>query len=219
MIHSVGDSHCMFTFSGISEVAIHHLGPVTMKRMGTGKIRAQSLAETGLVCESERIVHLDDSLVPDTVRGLRLTPTDVLIVSCGEGDVRCFIKPYLTCKAVPMETYLQDLVNDYLDRVGTLEVNGARIGILSIPPPAPYARAIHPQIAPTGTDGERVLYTRTINGMLSQGCAQRGYLFIDVYSLYADENGMLTTALSDGGVHILDTTRVRNLLTDKGLIS
>jgi hypothetical protein len=202
MIHSIGDSHSDFTFRGIPGVAIHHLGPLTMKRAA----------------------HADDYFLNEGVREIGLLPSDTLIVSAGEGDVRCFLKPELDAKQITPAALLPPLVDRYLDRVRGLEVNGARVGVLSITPPVTYT-AVHAfrqvntyQFPPTGTDAERAEYTRVLNDLLAHGCQTRGLLFIDTYSEYVDDDGMLIAEQSDGQVHIGDTSQVHVLLIRMGLL-
>lgn len=202
MIHSIGDSHADFTFRGIPGVTIHHLGPLTMKRAA----------------------HADDYFLASGVREIGLCPEDTLIVSAGEGDVRCFLKPELDAKQMTPTALLAPLVDCYLDRVLTLDVNGARVGVLSITPPVTYT-AVHAfrqvntyQFPPTGTDEERAEYTRVLNDLLRQGCQTRGLIFVDTYSEYVDDDGMLIAEQSDGQVHIGDTSQVHVLLIRMGLL-
>jgi hypothetical protein len=203
MIDSIGDSHAESTFRGIPEVATHHLGPLTMKRAA----------------------HDDDYFLASGVARLDLDPSDVLIVSCGEADVRCFIKPELDAKRAAPEDLLLPLVDRYLHRLQRLEANGARLGVLSIIPPATYTnvcafrQAMIYQFPPTGTDAERAHYTRVMNQRLQEGCASRGLLYVNVYTEYADDDGMLIPEQSDGGVHIGDTLQVRKVLSRMELIS
>lgn len=202
MIHSIGDSHADFTFRGVPGVMIHHLGPLTMKRAA----------------------HMDDYFLATGVREIDLCPDDVLIVSAGEGDVRCFLKPELDAKRITPEALLAPLVATYLDRLLALETNGARVGVLSITPPVTYTtvhafRQINTyQFPPTGTDAERAEYTHVLNDLLRHGCQARGLLFVDTYSEYVDDDGMLIAEQSDGQVHIGDTEQVHVLLIRMGLL-
>jgi hypothetical protein len=190
-------------------VAIHHIGPITMKRVGRGFYRDQE--------DTTGRHYLKDTVLLSAIQDCELQASDVLLLSCGEGDVRCFIKAQLDDHPITLESLLRILVDRCLERLKTFNINGCRVGILSITPPTTYARAMG-EMEPGGTDAERAQYTRTINGLLAQGCRDRGLLFIDTYSRYVDENGMLILALSDGGVHIKDNSRVRALLAEMELI-
>jgi hypothetical protein len=46
------------------------------------------------------------------------------------------------------------------------------------------------------------------NNILKEMCLQKNISFIDVYDAYSDEKGMLLQHLSDGSVHIGNTTYV-----------
>jgi hypothetical protein len=202
-VYTMGDSHCYETFGGIDGVVPRHIGSVTMKRLG----------------------YMEDTLLPSSVASIGLTPRDVLLIICGEGDTRCFIHPQLVHRTIAMEDLLQQYADRYVERVRTLDVNGARAGIVSVPPPAAFERCWHIHSAPSdmnlppqGTDAERVLYTMTLNRLIADGCSKSGLLFVDIFSRYSDENGMLITALSDGSVHIKDTSRAAALLGEMGLL-
>jgi hypothetical protein len=209
MIHVVGDSHTEYTFAGVDGVTIHHLGPMSMKRIGRGFHRDPE-DETGTR-------YFKDTILTNAIRGMELESGDVLIFSCGEGETRCFIKPQLECNILSLEELLQILVDRYLDRIKTFARNGVRVGVLCITPPTTYERAMG-KYEPAGTDEERVHYTRVFNRILADGCRARGLLFVDTYSSYANERGMLIEELSDGGVHIGDTSRVRPILVEMGLL-
>jgi len=225
MIYSIGDSHAYFTFSDIPGVRFRPLGPVTMKRIGNNRVRKNFFPELGLVMADEHTEYVVDTLLDDTIRGMGLQPTDVVVISCGEGDVRCFIKPQLEQRKLDPEQLLFGMAERYVARLKTLDTNGAQVAILSIPPPSPYARCWNIEfipsqlnLPPAGTDRERDIYTRMLNHYVACGCNALGLLFIDVHSQYADSDGMLMAELSDGGVHIKDTSRVRDILRTMGLL-
>lgn len=195
MIHTIGDSHSDFTFRNIPNVTIHHIGPLTMRR----------------------IAFKTDTLLEETIATCNLQPGDVVVLSFGEGDCRCFIKPKLV-DGLTAQAYCEDMVSHYFERLATLETNGARLATLSITPPAPYERAYLKDWPPQGSDGERAMFTKTINDLLRVGCEQRGWLHINSYAEYVGSDGMLPQEGSDGGVHIYDTAKVRVLLTKMGLL-
>jgi len=202
MIHVIGDSHAESTFKGIPEVTTHHLGPLTMKRAA----------------------HEDDYFLAAGVAALALGPGDVLIVSCGEADVRCFLKPEIDAKHAAPEDLILPLVDRYLSRVAALAAKGALLGVLSAIPPATYTNVVAfrqtmvYQFPPTGTDEERAHYTRIMNRRLREGCAARGLLYVDIYTEYADDDGMMIYEQSDGMVHVGDTLQAREVLSCMGLL-
>jgi len=192
MIHVIGDSHCLYTFREIEDVSAYHIGPVTMKRVG----------------------YLEDSLLADTVREIPIGSGDVVLLSFGEIDMRCWVKVHL----VRHDLYflLTRWVRRYLHRVMTLPTGVAKVGILSVPPPMPRERCQSAEFPVAGTDEERAEYTRVANKLLAEGCKERGLLYVDVYSRYADAAGMLKVEMSDKIVHILDTRHVPECLAAAG---
>jgi hypothetical protein len=196
MIHTVGDSHAEHTFAGIAGVVTHHLGPVTLKRVG----------------------YLEDELLPATVRALALRPADVLILCFGEIDVRCYVKPQMVRPGLDLDGLLSGWVERYLARATTLETNGARVGVLSVVPPVPRERAANAHLPVAGSEDERATYTRAINRILAAACAVHGALFVDVYSACRDDHGMLPLDLTDGCVHVQSPVRVSGVLRELELL-
>ena len=191
MIYAVGDSHAAFTFAGIREVTSHHLGPVTLKRVG----------------------YPEDTLLPDAVRALNLHAEDSLILCFGEIDCRCYVHPQAIRPRLDMDAVLASWVARYLDVAKALETRGARVGVLCVPPPTTRERSWNASFPVAGTDEERVSYVLRFNRILWSGCVQRGFFFVDIYADYADEKGMLMTSLADECVHVRDTSRVRAALS------
>jgi hypothetical protein len=194
-IHSTGDSHAG-TFVNLPGCVVHTVGPVTLKRVG----------------------YMEDTLLQDHVRGIGLTPADVLVLCFGEIDCRCFVKPQLEHRTISLEELLRGWVDAYLVRAKTLDTNGARVAILSVTPPCTHDLAYNAQFPVAGTDEERVTYHAAMNALLAQGCAERGLLYVDTYSAYKDENGMLIHALSDNCTHIKENSRVLTILQMMGLL-
>lgn len=63
-----------------------------------------------------------------------------------------------------------------------------------------------------GTDDERVLYTRLMNNKLNEYCIKFNYTFLDTYSHYSDENGLLIFDKSDTNCHIIDNKYIHMML-------
>ncbi len=197
MIYAIGDSHSAYTFKDVPGVDVRRIGPVTLKRVG----------------------YMEDTLVPSVVSLIEPTPEDTLIFCFGEIDMRCYVKPVLELKKDATEDgLLLDWVERYVAVLESLDMNGARIAVMSVVPPATkrLAETLHRHVG--GTDEERAGYTRTLNSHLERLCGERGWLYLDVYSLYADSKGMLPAKRIDSHVHIKDTRPVRQLLVKAGLL-
>ena len=206
MIHVIGDSHSLFTFAdpadrnaGIPGVARWYLGPRTMRR----------------------ITHLDDPLLPDTVKNLGpLGEHDAVLCCFGEIDLRCHLQPLLAQTTLTPEAYIRSMADRYLHRVQTLEVGEARAGVVTVTPPTPAEECgRNPDEFPvSGTDEERAGYVKTFNRWLYHGCYQKGLLFVDVHTPYADDKGMMRAGCSDGCIHIRQNDRVPGILRGMGLL-
>jgi len=196
MIYGVGDSHGKETFRGIAGVQSCYTGATTLRRAG----------------------RPGDSLVPDAVRKIGLTPGDTVIFCFGEIDVRMHVgihAQHFPGGVVPM---LAHWVDQYLSRVVELDLGGARAAVMSVVPPHSRAHAPAELFNPDVSDEARIYYTLTVNRLLEVECARRGLLYVDVHHEYCDERGMMLEALSeDGGTHICGTDRVAALLRRLGL--
>ena len=196
MIHVIGDSHSMYTFSGLP-VAIHHVGPVTLKRVG----------------------YLEDTTLSTEISKLSLSDKDLVLFVFGEIDVRCYVKPTFERAKCSLQQHLGKWADRYGRAVAALDTKGARLGLMSVVPPSASAQMAAGSLFPvTGTDQERVEYTTQLNQELRRVCAERQWLYLDVHALYANETGMLPSELSDGTLHTGDPSRVRTLLAELRLL-
>jgi hypothetical protein len=198
MIFTTGDSHAQWTFNCIPGVKVHSVSMITMHRVG----------------------RMDDNLIPEAVAAMNMQPGDWLILACGEIDCRCHIKLQLEKQGVPLEELLRVLVDGFIERATTLPLNGARLAITSVPPPVPTGKIYHAGVLLPleGSNEERVLYVTTLNRMLAAECEKLGLPFIDVYTPYADGQGLLRPEPSDGSVHIRDNAAVRERMRQLGIL-
>lgn len=125
----------------------------------------------------------------------------------GEIDVRCHVKNWLHGRV--MNVVISDWVDKYTERLKGL---GCKVGIISVTPPAPKEIADTKAYPVSGTDTERILYTRWMNYYLREKCLENEWIWIDTYKKY-EVNGMLPGEYSDGSVHIKDKKGLRKLLT------
>lgn len=198
MIFTAGDSHARWTFHDLPGFDVHKSlsTSVTMWRIG----------------------HAADGYIDQIVADLGLTAADKFILSAGEVDVRCHVWEHVQ-NGVDLDEMTRDMAARYVEKALSLPLHGAPLAILGIVPPVPagevyYAGVILPV---HGTNEERALYTRTLNGHVERACRLRGVPFIDVYTPHADEQGLLRREVSDGNVHVIDTRAVRTELTRLGI--
>ena len=194
-LHTMGDSHCDVTFTGIPNVSVHRIGPVTLRRVS----------------------HPDDTLLPNAVATLNLAPNNTLLLCFGEIDVRCWIQPSLARrKDGNLHNMLAEWAKAYLDRIQTLPTQ-AKIAVLGITPPAPMIRIVQStEFTVRGSDQERILWTTALNTTLAKECAQRNIPLVDL-SPIAGPGGMLPLNRSDGQHHALCPTLVSEALAKAGI--
>lgn len=194
-IFSIGDSHSSTTFKGLPVIPQEQTGR-TMYRIGQmGKLNIQKNQKT---------------------KKIEIQKEDILIVCFGEVDVRCHIHKHIINS---LEEVIIPLVEKYFESIKNSTSNiGCKVYVMSIVPPAYNDQQENSTFPFLGTDEERKMYCVEINKTLQKYCKINNLNYLDIYSLYADENGMLNKSLSDGHVHIKDTSLVGELFKDIGII-
>jgi len=181
MIYAIGDSHVLYVFRGLPEVDIRYLAGLTIQRVG----------------------YMADDTLRNEIAEIKPTGDDALIFSFGEIDVRTVLDPILKHRSsVDLYSVLSEWVGKYCYCLKSLPVNGAKICALSVMPPITEHQLQAKEWFLNGSDSERAKYTVSINAILKGACIENGWIFIDIYSLYADADGMLPVNMSDGTVHI-----------------
>ncbi|WP_254508120.1 methyltransferase domain-containing protein [Anatilimnocola floriformis] len=182
-----GDSHSEYTFGGFPGVRIQRMDSVTMHRIGRDGLDVSSHA---------------------------IAPGDRVLWCYGEVDCRCHVARQ--CEAGRgEEEILTTLVTNYLNALQRNADHFPRVqfGVVSVIPPARVELSRQDSTLPfVGDNSARSRFTQTLNRMLREMCAQRSFLYIDVWALFADAEGMLNYALSDGQVHAGDNSSALDLL-------
>jgi hypothetical protein len=186
-----------------------------MKRLGSGRVRKGHRDGEEFSPDDAAVEYEPDTLLQGKIHRINPNPSDAIFISCGEGDVRCFIGRHLERTGEEVETFLRSLVTAYVERMATLDTNGAPVGLASVTPPTTRERATSARWPAAGTDAERVLYTRTINRFLAAECPPRGLLFIDTYADFSDADGMLRLDMADRTVHVRQTQESARMLHDR----
>lgn len=191
MIYTIGDSHCDYTFQNIPNVSINRIGPITLKR----------------------ISHPDEHLLQYTINSLPISSSDTTIFCFGEIDARCWIHVYLTQRKRELNELLNEWTDLYINKLLSLTLK-SQIAVLSITPPSPFVRIYQSTDFPVnGSDQERSFYTQTFNNILKTKSQDHNILFIDVYSEFKDQYGMLPLSHADQqGIHIFSPQKVSSIL-------
>jgi len=191
-LHTFGDSHSHIGWEfSIPKLSIQHgmCGPYTMSRFGTEKLNFLNIKK----------------------------------VNVNEGDGVCFCFGEIDCRThiCKQENFKmrEDLMNEITFRY--FEAIKANVDqymnlttmILSIVPTPTKINTIENREYPfVGTDDERKDITLYMNSKLKEYCEKYGYMFLNVYEKYCDENGFLNKELSDGHVHIKNGCYIQEFL-------
>lgn len=191
-VHILGDSHAYFCFNNSGSNAthdersvfagvpwfIHWLGSRTMYRVGR------------------------DGLKGLDITGYNIHENDIAVFLFGEVDVRCHIGKQRDEKGRKEEEVIDTLVHKYIQTItaNKLQYKSLTCVVASIVPPSDQNfNSSYPYY---GVLNERVRITREINKCLQKYCLENEILFLDIYSLYAKNDGSLNELLSDGIVHV-----------------
>lgn len=195
MVYSIGDSHSRFTFHDIDDVECRHLGPVTMYR----------ITSDGLNFNEHDI------------------PSGSTVITCfGEIDGRCHVQPQSIKRNIDIDEIIHELISNYINTL-LINSNEYKIIVMSVVPP-PYYETVtkNPEFPFIGNNSERSVIVKKLNNLLEEYCKNHNLFFLNVYDLYADNNGMLPAHLSDWkdghGVHIKVTNKVKEYLKNNKII-
>ncbi len=190
-IHTIGDSHSGFGWSGIIQ---HHLGPLLCFSFGKDKLNR---------CD---------------IRNFNIKDGDTIIFCLGEIDCRCHINKHVT-DTVTYENIIDNIVENYFEAI-ELNINTSQIKLKNVcvynvvPPIEKYNTPENSQFPYLGTDEERKQYTLYFNKKIKEKCFEKKYIFFDIYNNYIDKNGFLRKDLSDGNVHIANGVYISNFINE-----
>ena len=189
-IHTIGDSHSYFGWS--EGVIKHHIGPLLCYTIGIQKLD-----------------RLD-------IRNYNIYDGDTIIFCLGEVDCRCHIHKHIT-DILTYEMIIDDIINNYFEAIDLnitiSNIKFKHICVYNVVPPVKKNDTSENQEFPfLGTDEERKSYVLYFNKKIKEKCIEYNYIFFDVYNDYSCENGYIINNLSDGHVHIKDSTYITNFI-------
>jgi hypothetical protein len=190
-IHTIGDSHSGFGWSGIIQ---HHLGPLLCFSFGKDKLNR---------CD---------------IRNFNIKDGDTIIFCLGEIDCRCHINKHVT-DTLTYENIIDNIVENYFDAIElniiTSQIKLKNVCVYNVVPPIEkYNTLENSQFPYLGTDEERKQYTLYFNKKIKEKCFEKKYIFFDIYNNYIDKNGFLRKDLSDGNVHIANGVYIGNFINE-----
>ncbi len=149
--------------------------------------------------------------------------TDIICFCFGEIDCRCHINKF----EPKWEENIDKLVDSYLKtiKLNVLSHNPKLIYVYNVVPPI-EREASHnlrlkgkSSLPALGTDEERKMYTLYMNKKLKELTNKNGFIFLDVYDKYVDDNGFLIEELSDNNCHIKNPIHIVKFLENKLIIN
>jgi hypothetical protein len=177
VIHVFGDSHSLEFFQ-IPHCVIHHLGPITMHRVGRDGLSFLYLPNLG-VLEGE-----------------------VAVFSFGEIDARCHIGRQRDLFNRSQDEVIETLAYNYLYTLVLNRMLYRKLTLIVYSVTPPTDCHYNPAYPFYGSVEDRVAITKQLNRRLKQLCRKVGIEFLDVYADYANPDGTLNLLFHDGTVHI-----------------
>ena len=174
MIHTIGDSHAKLNFND-ARFTIHHLGPLTMYRVGI---------------DGEWIISLKELGIKDL---------DWIVWNFGEIDVRNHIIKQRDGQNTTVEKIIAPLADNYIQTIFNLARNNSNMILAVIPPTDNVGDKTLPK---TGELYERVHARNKLNTALYKYADQWGLVYCDPWEPFTEQDGSLRKDMSDGGVHV-----------------
>jgi hypothetical protein len=204
-IYCIGDSHAN-TLHGAPNITSIAFGPNTMHHIGKHGVE-------------NMLNYLYNT--KEVIKEELFSENGLLILAYGEIDVRCHIDKQIVEKQREEDEVIKTLVDSYINQLKLIPTN---MGVLSVVPPIKFFSVDSSKIEFNitypfvGPDLDRNRYTQKLNEYLHQRCIEENIIYIDVYNPYKDEEGFLIKELSDGNVHIYNRDKIKDILTDIGLM-
>ena len=190
-IHTFGDSHADGKHSHWGYIRIpnvniitHHLGGKLMYSFG----------------------RLGLNLL--NIKNYNVNENDTVIFCFGEIDCRNHIHKHITTEN-NYESIIDNLVISYFNAINENVKLFKKINVCvyNVVPPSRGFKVDDSHPYPfLGSDEERKTYTLYMNKKIKELCVINNYYYFDIYDESCDEYGFLNKSLSDGNVHLRDST-------------
>lgn len=189
-IHVIGDSHSG-SFKNINNCIIHHIGPITMHRVGRDGLNILNLQKLGI------------------------KENDIVIFTFGEIDVRCHIGKQRDEKKRDLNEIIDTLVKNYINTINLNKKLYNKINCVIYLVVPPTNRCNNKNFPFYGTINDRINITNKLNSTLSVHAKKNDLYVLNIYALLHNKKGLLEYKLSDKCVHVAQS---KNYLIKKGLI-
>jgi hypothetical protein len=191
--HTFGDSHSRFAWDHIPGVATHHIGPLLCYSFGKDPSRIN-------VADPKYEVKDGDSVC----------------FCLGEIDCRNHLYKHTTPQRASVD--IEAIVSAYMDaiKVACSPFKDLRVYVYSVTPTVRMTKESgyprNREYPHLGDNNTRNLFTYLFNHHLREQCPRNGYVMVDVYDKYKDNDGYIKYELSDGSVHINNPVHIREFL-------
>lgn len=198
----IGDSHSNTFHIGHPKIGTLNVGPITMHRVGRDGLEE----------------NFDNYYIP---RG-EVSREGLWVLAFGEIDCRCHLWNQINVNGRNEDEVINTLVSNYFESIKN--ANYHEIAIMSVVPTIRYLTGnydhsrFQEQYPVIGLDSDRLRYVQKINDLLKEKCKENNYPYIDVHSLYCDNEGYMVKEWSDGEVHITDRDRLFDFFEKMGLL-
>jgi hypothetical protein len=180
VLHVFGDSHSRL-FGATPGAISHHIGPVTMYRVGRDGISVFDLASR------------------------QINDGDAIGFCFGEIDIRVhFAKQIAQLSRTPREV-VDSLVASYLttlDAVRGMFPTSSIVVFSSVPPAGIKHPGFDAAFPRNGTDRNRAVWAKILNHALKREALRRRFWFVDQYTTNTDRRGLMALRQTADGIHL-----------------
>jgi hypothetical protein len=137
----------------------------------------------------------------------------------GETDCRCHVFKQIS-SIRDYKNVIDDIITVYIDAIhkNVSQFNNIKTFVYNVVPPTKYMETDSSHPFPfLGTDEQRKSYYKYFNQKLKEKSDEYGYIFIDVYDKYTDQDGFLNKQYSDGNVHIINPCFVKEWFNENNI--
>jgi hypothetical protein len=183
VVHVIGDSH-VNVFKGKRPFVSHYIGPVTAHNLNNDNSTTRSMEKLSVIVKN-------------------ISSKDIIMLVLGEIDCRRHI--YHQFQEHKGEYSVSDLIDktisNYGEALNRIQRPGFTLCVYSIPPASRSVnqRSVFPY---TGTPEIRAGIVKEFNSKLEILCKTNNYVFVNVYPLVSDKDGMLSLEYAADDIHL-----------------
>ena len=148
------------------------------------------------------------------IKNYAVKEDDVVIFCFGEIDCRNHVHKHIT-KEKSYKNVIEEVASSYFNaiRENVSQYNNLKTCVYNVVPPHRYRKESKTHPYPfLGSDIERREYYLYMNQLLRELCIENNYFYFDIYDESCDEEGFIKHELTDGNIHLRDTTHSREVI-------